>query len=121
MPNPVLHFEIMGKDAAATQAFYRELFDWNVDAANPMNYGVVTAQEDKGIGGGVGANPQGATYVTVYMAVADLQATLDKAEALGGTTVMPPTEIPGVVTMAMFNDPDGNLIGIIKDGMGDPA
>ena len=28
---------------------------------------------------------------------------------------MPPMEIPGVVTMAMFKDPDGNLIGIIKD------
>ena len=115
MPNPVLHFEIMGKDGAATQKFYREVFDWEVNADNPMNYGVVTAQEEKGIGGGVGANPEGATYVTVYMAVPDLQATLDKAEAAGGTTVMGPTDIPGVVTMAMFKDPDGNLIGIIKD------
>jgi uncharacterized protein len=115
MPNPAMHFEIMGKDAAATQKFYAEVFDWDVDANNPMNYGVVTAQDGKGIGGGVGATPQGGTYVTVYMAVADLQATLDKVEAAGGTTVMPPTEIPGVVTMALFNDPDGNLIGIIKD------
>ena len=115
MPSPVLHFEIMGKDPAATQKFYAELFGWEVNADNPMNYGVVTAQEEKGIGGGIGANPQGATYVTVYASVPDLQATLDQAEALGGTTVMPPTEIPGVVTMAMFKDPDGNLIGITKD------
>ena len=114
MPNPIVHFEIIGKDAAATQKFYADLFDWNVNADNPMNYGVVTAQEDKGIGGGVAAGQQGETYVTVYAEVADLQATLDKAESLGGKTVMEPMEIPGVVTMAMFNDPDGNLIGIIK-------
>ena len=119
MPNPVVHFEIIGKDAAATQKFYADLFDWNVNADNPMNYGTVSAQEDKGIGGGVAAGQQGETYVTVYAEVADLQATLDKAESLGGKTVMEPTEIPGVVTMAMFNDPDGNLIGIIKaDSMG---
>ena len=115
MPNPVVHFEIMGKDAAATQKFYAEVFGWDINANNPMNYGTVAAQEGNGIGGGVGNNPQGATYVTVYAAVADLQATLDKAEAAGGTTVMFPTEIPGVVTMAMFKDPDGNLIGIIRD------
>jgi uncharacterized protein len=115
MPNPVVHFEIMGKDAAATQKFYADVLGWDVNAENPMNYGVVTAQEDNGIGGGIGANPQGATYVTVYAAVPDLQATLDQAEAAGGTTVMHPTDIPGVVTMAMFKDPDGNLIGIIKD------
>ena len=115
MPNPIVHFEIQGKDPAATQKFYAELFGWDVNADNPMNYGIVTAQEDKGIGGGIGANPEGEVYVTVYAAVADLQATLDQAEALGGTTVMAPMEIPDVVTMAMFKDPDGNLIGLIKD------
>ena len=36
------------------------------------------------------------------------------AEALGGKTVMPVTEIPGLVTFAMFNDPDGLLVGIVK-------
>ncbi len=115
MPNPIVHFEIQGKDRVATQKFYADLFGWDVNADNPMDYGIVAAQEDKGIGGGIGANPEGAVYVTVYAAVPDLQATLDQAEALGGTTVMPPMEIPDVVTMAMFKDPDGNLIGIIKD------
>jgi len=115
VPNPIVHFEIMGKDPAATQKFYGEVFGWEVNADNPMNYGVVAAQEGKGIGGGIGANPPGSVYVTVYAAVADLQATLDKAVAAGGSMVMPPTDIPGVVTMALFKDPDGNLIGIIKD------
>ena len=113
MPNPVVHFEIMGRDATATQQFYAELFDWPVNADNPQNYGLVDRQGD-GIAGGIGSNPPGATYVTVYVQVADLQTTLDKAEALGGKTIMGPTEIPGVVTMAMFTDPDGNVMGLIK-------
>ena len=51
----------------------------------------------------------------MYVAVADLQASLDKAESLGGTTVMPATEIPGVVKMARFTDPDGNIVGLVTD------
>ena len=43
----------------------------------------------------------------------DLQAYLDRAESLGGKTLMPPTEIPGIVTLAMFADPEGNVTGMI--------
>ena len=32
MGNPVVHFEIGGRDAVRTRAFYSELFDWDVRA-----------------------------------------------------------------------------------------
>jgi predicted enzyme related to lactoylglutathione lyase len=115
MKNPVVHFEVTGKDGAALQKFYGELFEWNVNADNPMNYGMVTPEEGKGIGGGVGGTfGQGDGYVTFYMEVDDPQAALDKAEQLGGTTVMPVTDIPGAVTIAQFTDPEGHLIGLVK-------
>ena len=44
----------------------------------------------------------------------DLQAYLDKAESLGGKTVMPPTEIPDIVTLAIFSDLEGNVVGMVK-------
>ena len=50
----------------------------------------------------------------IYVEVEDLQATLDKAESLGGKTTMPIMEIPGMVTLAQFSDPDGNVIGIVQ-------
>ena len=51
----------------------------------------------------------------MYAQVPDLQATLDKAVALGASVLMPPTEIvPGTVTMAMFTDPAGNIFGLTK-------
>lgn len=115
MPNPVVHFEIMGKDAAKCRDFYVKLFDWHVDNSNPMEYGVVDTHTEVGIGGGIMAPPNGMTGVTVYVAVDDLQAYLDKAEGLGGKTVMPPTEVPDMVTFAMFSDPDGNVIGLVKE------
>ena len=44
MPNPVVHFEIGGADGVALQQFYAAAFDWNVNAENPMQYGLVEAQ-----------------------------------------------------------------------------
>jgi predicted enzyme related to lactoylglutathione lyase len=41
---------------------------------------------------------------------------IDKAESLGGKTLMGPEEIPGAVTLVMFADPDGNVVGLIKSG-----
>ena len=112
MPNPVVHFEIQVNDVAAGQEFYRKLFDWDINADNPMNYGVVDTQAG-GINGGVTdatAGPQ----VMIYVEVKDLQASLDKAESLDGKTVVAPTEIPGVVHFAIMSDPEGNVVGLVQ-------
>jgi hypothetical protein len=115
MANPVTHFEILGKDGKKSQDFYAALFGWQIDANNPMAYGLVPAPEGAGIGGGVAAT-QGQPMVTVYVEVADLDATLKKAEALGGKTIMPPMDVPGGPKLAQFADPDGNIIGLTRAG-----
>jgi predicted enzyme related to lactoylglutathione lyase len=111
--NPVGWFEILGKDAAKTQKFYADLFGWNVDASNPMNYGMVQG-DGYPIGGGLAASQDGKPMVTVYVDVDDLQAALDKAKSLGGEVVMPPMDVPGGPSIAQFKDPDGNVIGLMK-------
>lgn len=55
MPNPVVHFEVTGKDGKKLQEFYSKAFGWSVNAANPMSYGIVEAQDGHGIGGGTRA------------------------------------------------------------------
>ena len=111
----VTHFEILGPDGKALQSFYGSLFGWKVDANNPMNYGIVNAEDTGGgIGGGISAGDgQTNQLVTVYIAVQDPEAALKKVESAGGKTVMPVTEIPGMVRLAQFADPEGNLVGII--------
>ena len=44
MGQPVVHFEIAGKDGPALQSFYSQLFEWEIDTNNPMGYGVVTRE-----------------------------------------------------------------------------
>ena len=111
MPNPVVHFEIGGADGAALQRFYGDAFGWSVTADNPMAYGLVDEQEGRGIGGGITAadNPG----VTVYIEVDDLEAYLGKVRELGGSVVQEVTVIPGMVTMALFADPEGNVVGLV--------
>ena len=113
MANPVVHFEIMGGEGAQLQNFYRQLFDWSIDADNEWNYGMVSAPNGEGIGGGVGPGIEGRNLVTVYVQVPDLQAALDQAARLGGTTVMEPTDV-GDISIAQFTDPAGNVIGLYR-------
>jgi uncharacterized protein len=114
MADKVVHFEVVGKDGAKLQQFYGDLFGWTVNADNPMNYGIVDAGE-AGIGGGIGAAPDGTTQLTFYVGVDDPQEYLDKAESLGGKTAMPVTEIPNMVTFALIADPEGNVVGVVKN------
>lgn len=117
MSNPVVHFEILGKDGKQLQEYYANLFGWKINADNPMAYGLVQAGEG-GIGGGIsGTGGQGQNGVLIYVAVPDLQAALDKAVALGGKVVHPIEHIPGMVTFAQIQDPQGNIMGIVKDSM----
>lgn len=115
MPNPVVHFEVTGKDGKKLQEFYSKAFDWTVNADNPMNYGIVEAPDGQGIGGGISGGDGQQNQVTFYVAVDDPQAFLDKIEGLGGRTVVPVTEIPDMVTFAQFADPEGNVVGLVKN------
>jgi len=122
MGQAVVHFEVVGKDGEKLQRYYGELFGWNVNADNPMKYGMVDAKDntsmtgDNGIGGGIGQGPDGYEgHVTFYVAVPDVEEALQKAESLGGTRVMGPEKIMDMVELGQFKDPEGNVIGLVKD------
>jgi predicted enzyme related to lactoylglutathione lyase len=115
MTRPIVHFEIMGRDAKRLQEFYRQLFGWEINADNPMNYGLVppgVGAPENGIGGAVGQADR--PYVAVYVQVVDLNETLAKAESLGGKAVRQPMDVPGGPTVAQLADPEGNIIGLVK-------
>ena len=114
MGNPVVHFEITGSDSGALQQFYGDLFGWKIKNMPEMGYGIVE-KEEGGIGGGIDAAQGGPGAVTFYIAVDDVQAYLDKAESLGGKTVVPVTMIPDMVTFALFADPEGHVVGVVKN------
>ncbi len=119
MGNPVLHFEVMGKDAPALQNFYKQAFDWQIDpfiTGNGVpNYAIVHPRTDGGISGGIGGCSEGtAGHVTFYVHVPDIKAALRKIETLGGKRVMGPEDVPGGPTIALFADPEDHVIGLVQ-------
>ena len=120
MPDPVIFFEVLGKDGDGLRQFYSDLFGWTVSPAPaPMDYGLV-GSDDAGIQGGIGADPGGGPgHTTFYVHTGDPQATLNRAETLGGQTVMPPTEIPGGGVIALLSDPEGHKVGLYNPASGE--
>lgn len=80
-----------------------------------MEYGMVNTG-GKGINGGIAAAQQGPGGVTFYVEVENLEEYLRTAERLGGKTLMQPDTVPGGPTLAIFADPEGNRIGLVKEG-----
>jgi hypothetical protein len=120
MGQPVTHFEIIGKDPGKLQGYYSELFGWEIDAANPMSYGIVQREanlnaDGVGIGGGIGKGPDGYDgHVTFYVEVPDVEAALAKAESLGGTRTMGPEKVMEQIEIGLFTDPEGHTLGVVK-------
>ena len=48
-----------------------------------------------------------------YAQVASIPAVLERIESFGGKTIMPRTDI-GAVVMGLYEDPEGNLMGLIE-------
>lgn len=113
MSHPVVHWEIGGRDAEALRAFYGKLFGWTMTGAGP-NYTTVQAV-DGGLGGGIMQTPEGAPpYVTIYVRVDDLDAALADIGQLGGRTVVAPTKIDETMSFALFADPEGTVVGLLR-------
>jgi predicted enzyme related to lactoylglutathione lyase len=120
MGQPVVHFEVIGKDGEKLRSFYSELFGWSINADNPMKYGIVDRESNVnadgiGIGGGVGVGPADYDgHTTFYVEVADVEAALADAERLGGTRTMGPDQVMEGVEIGLFTDPEGHVVGLVK-------
>ena len=123
MAQPVVHFEIIGRDPARLRSYFGELFGWEFDTSStvaaavsePGNYGFVNrvaTSDGSGIPGGVGGGSGYDSHVLFYIGVPDVEAALQKAESLGGKRRMGPERAPSGLVVGHFTDPEGNLIGV---------
>jgi predicted enzyme related to lactoylglutathione lyase len=111
--NAVVHFEVAAADDGLLVAFYGELFAWRLQGLPDGGYTMIDTCNGHGINGGIAKSQRGEPWSTFYVEVDDPQATLDQANSLGGTTVMPVTDFGGSA-IAMFNDPDGLPVGLVR-------
>lgn len=122
MGNPVVHFEIMGKNTRALHDFYQRAFDWAIETVpggtGVADYAMVHPHANEGgIDGGIGQAPEGyGGHVTFYVGVPDVEVMLQKIEALGGKRMMGPDQVPNGPIIGLFLDPEGHVIGVVQTG-----
>jgi uncharacterized protein len=127
VPQPVVHFEVIGKDPERLRRYFGELFGWTFDTPSPVapeisepeSYGfldLVTSEDGTGIRGGIGGGPSYDSHAVFYVGVPKVEAALQQAERLGGTRVMGPVTSPSGLVVGHFTDPEGNLIGVAGVG-----
>jgi predicted enzyme related to lactoylglutathione lyase len=121
--NPVVHFEIIGKDPEKLRNYFGELFGWSFDTSSPVaaavsepsGYGFVdriAAPDGAGIPGGIGGGAGYPAHVLFYVGVPDVEAALREAERLGGKRQLGPERAPTGLVVGHFTDPEGNLVGV---------
>ena len=64
--------------------------------------------------GGIGRSPAGRGVVTFYIDVDNLESSLAAVESAGGSTVSGRTQVGPEVYVAMFADPEGNVVGLVE-------
>jgi len=120
--NRVIHFEIQADNPDRAIAFYRGLFGWEFTKWDgPMPYWLIKTGPDNepGINGGL-LPRRGAIdgqAVIAYVCTVDVRSLddyLQKAQAGGGTEVVPKMPIPGVGWLAYCKDTEGNLFGMMQ-------
>lgn len=116
-PGAVVWNELLTRDTATASQFYARVFGWAAEAQpGPTPYTVF-----RGSGRAVG----GMTPISeamgpvpprwnVYFAVADCDAAVTLAKALGGRALAPPVDLPNVGRIAQLADPQGAAFAIMK-------
>ena len=125
MPNPhgsFIWYELMTPDPAGAMAFYDPVVGWKI-APDPVAPGIEYRMIVRGDGGNAGGiltlepamASQGAKPGWLgYVGVDDVDAAVAKATAAGAKVLRPPWDQPSVGRLALFADPQGNPLYLIK-------
>ena len=113
-PGTLTWNQLHTRDKDGALAFYGAVFGWTLGAWDGMP---VINLGERGIGGIMDMPPGTPDEVPAYwmtiFAVEDAAAAVAKAGELGGSVVVPPSEVPGVGRFAILTDPQGVYFGVI--------
>ncbi len=109
---PVVHWEIEAKDPDRQADFYRTLFNWEIGSGAIMDITPGLGGPEPGPAGHLRQSER--SGVNLYVQVRDLRASLEAAEALGGSVVAQPIDVPGGPTLAIITDPEDNAVFLVQ-------
>jgi predicted enzyme related to lactoylglutathione lyase len=116
MGQPVVHWEFWSQDPEKISGFYKSVFGWEIRHIPEMNYRLVETGGTGGINGGI-MTPQKGPWpgkLAFYIDVDDIEAFAKKVREAGGKIVVDKMDVPGVGQFALFEDPDGRVLGMWK-------
>jgi uncharacterized protein len=104
--------ELATADLDASAEFYRELFGWEAQPFEGMDFPYRIIQNDGASNGGMRPSQENEpTYWLVYFGTDDIDATLAKSSELGGTALTGPMDI-GMGKIAILQDPQGAVFAL---------
>ena len=134
--NRPVHFEIHASNMDSMQKFYEQVFGWKFQPMGDAygGYRVIVTGENTlgapmtadmmGINGGMTARrgplPQNGAAVNAFVnviGVENVDATVEKVKAAGGSVALEAADMPGVGRLAYCKDLDGAIFGIITPTM----
>jgi hypothetical protein len=108
--------ELGTQDVEGSERFYRDVFGWTTsDMGEEYGGYKLFKLGEKGVGGLMKMpDPSVPSMWVPYLATEDVDATVAKAQELGGSTVVEAMDITSVGRIAVLADPVGAAFGIIK-------
>lgn len=111
--------ELATSDSAKAQEFYKKLFGWNLEQSKvtEMDYKEIVL-DDRACGGVMQmtkdwGDPLPPSHWMTYIAVDDVDASVNKIKELGGGVCVEPFDAPGVGRISVANDPAGTTFSLI--------
>ena len=109
--------ECQTTDPAAAAEFYRSVFgyevdEWDMGQGEP--YRVLRVGE-KGVAGLSRVGPEAHPNWATVFSVADADASVAKAQELGATLLVPPTDLPDIGRFAVLRDPVGAVFQVLAN------
>ena len=115
MAGSVVHFEIPVDDGERAVGFYRSAFGWHLEQWGPLEYWTTEPTDGTGIGGALSKRGVSSPTLIVYISVDDVDAALAAVEAAGGRRLTERMPIPTVGWSAVFEDTEGNRVGLFQE------
>ena len=123
--DPVVHFEMPSIDKKRVKNFYETVFDWKMTqlGSEMGDYLLATTSptdknnmhKKKGaINGGFYKKGKNGTIPHIVIAVQNLKKSMEMVKKSGGQVLGKPMGIPGVGDFIMFNDSEGNRVGMLQ-------
>jgi predicted enzyme related to lactoylglutathione lyase len=109
---PTVHWSIEAIDPERQRFFYSELFHWEIGDGPFMQIGAGIGGPEPGPAGHIQSGTTART--SLYVQVADLRTTIDRAVALGGAEILAPFDIAGGPSLAAIADPEGNHLMVVQ-------